>query len=33
LICGRPIDDLTEADAFVPHFGGSVANIAVLAAR
>jgi sugar/nucleoside kinase (ribokinase family) len=32
-ICERPIDDLTEADAFVPHFGGSPANIAVLAAR
>jgi sugar/nucleoside kinase (ribokinase family) len=33
LICERPISDLSEADAFVPHFGGSVANIAVTAAR
>jgi sugar/nucleoside kinase (ribokinase family) len=32
-ICERPIDEETEADAFVPHFGGSVANIAVTAAR
>ena len=32
-ICERPIDDLLQADAFVPHFGGSVANIAVTAAR
>ena len=32
-ICERPIEDLTDADAFVPHFGGSVANIAVTAAR
>src|SRR5262249_13641978 len=33
LICQRPIDDLIEADAFVPHFGGVVANVAVVAAR
>jgi fructokinase len=32
-ICERAIGDLVEADAFVPHFGGSVANIAVTAAR
>jgi sugar/nucleoside kinase (ribokinase family) len=32
-ICERPIANLAEADAFVPHFGGSVANIAVTAAR
>jgi fructokinase len=33
LICQRPATELTEADAFVPHFGGAVANIAVVAAR
>lgn len=33
LICERPVEDLAEADAFVPHFGGVVANVAVLAAR
>jgi len=33
LICERPIDDLAEADAFVPHFGGAVSNVAVVAAR
>ncbi len=33
LICERPIDNLIEADAFVPHFGGVVANVAVVAAR
>jgi sugar/nucleoside kinase (ribokinase family) len=33
LICERPIDELPDADAFVPHFGGVVANVAVLAAR
>ncbi|HYB26328.1 MAG TPA: PfkB family carbohydrate kinase [Solirubrobacteraceae bacterium] len=33
LICERPLDDLALADAFVPHFGGSVANVAVIAAR
>ena len=33
LICERPLDDMTEGQAFVPHFGGSVANIAVTAAR
>jgi fructokinase len=33
LICQRPIDGLLEADAFVPHFGGVVANVAVVAAR
>ncbi len=32
-ICERPIGDLADGDAFVPHFGGSVANIAVTAAR
>ncbi|PZS07897.1 MAG: hypothetical protein DLM64_13900 [Solirubrobacterales bacterium] len=33
LICERQIEDLGEADAFVPHFGGAVANVAVIAAR
>jgi sugar/nucleoside kinase (ribokinase family) len=33
LICERPIDDLTQANAFVPHFGGVVANVAAIAAR
>jgi sugar/nucleoside kinase (ribokinase family) len=33
LICERQIADLAQADAFVPHFGGAVANIALLAAR
>jgi sugar/nucleoside kinase (ribokinase family) len=33
LVCERPIDSLAEADAFVPHFGGVVANVAVVAAR
>ena len=33
LICERPVASLDEADAFVPHFGGAVANVAVGAAR
>jgi fructokinase len=33
LICERPVAGLAEADAFAPHFGGSVANVAVFAAR
>jgi sugar/nucleoside kinase (ribokinase family) len=33
LICERPLEDVTDGHAFVPHFGGSVANIAVTAAR
>jgi fructokinase len=32
LICERPVDGIGAADAFVPHFGGSVANVALLAA-
>jgi sugar/nucleoside kinase (ribokinase family) len=32
-ICERPIEDVSEGDAFVPHFGGAVANVAVIAAR
>jgi sugar/nucleoside kinase (ribokinase family) len=33
LICERPIERLSAADAFVPHFGGAVSNVAVVAAR
>jgi sugar/nucleoside kinase (ribokinase family) len=33
LICERPVEDLAQAEAFVPHFGGVVANVALLAAR
>lgn len=33
LICERPVSHMKEADAFVPHFGGAVANVAVAAAR
>jgi sugar/nucleoside kinase (ribokinase family) len=32
-ICERPLDDVALGDAFVPHFGGSVANVSVIAAR
>lgn len=33
LVCERPVSGLAQADAFVPHFGGAVANVAVAAAR
>src|SRR5947209_9095110 len=33
LICERHIDSLSEAESFVAHFGGLVANVAVVAAR
>jgi sugar/nucleoside kinase (ribokinase family) len=33
LICEHPLEDVALGDAFVPHFGGSVANVAVIAAR
>ncbi len=33
LVCEHPAAGLAEADAFVPHFGGAVANVAVMAAR
>jgi len=33
LICERPIEEIGEADHFVPHFGGAAANVALLAAR
>ena len=32
-VCEQPVANLTEAPSFVPRFGGSVANIAVGAAR
>jgi sugar/nucleoside kinase (ribokinase family) len=32
-ICERPLTEVTRGQAFVPHFGGSVGNIAVTAAR
>jgi fructokinase len=33
LVCEHPARSLVEADSFVPHFGGAVANVAVSAAR
>jgi sugar/nucleoside kinase (ribokinase family) len=33
LVCERPVEDLVEAEAFVPHFGGAAANVAVRVAR
>src|SRR4051812_32817296 len=33
LVCERPVSSLIEADAFVPHPGGAMANVAVTAAR
>ncbi|HWF74606.1 MAG TPA: PfkB family carbohydrate kinase [Solirubrobacteraceae bacterium] len=33
LICQRPVEDVADVDAFVPTFGGAVANVAVVAAR
>ncbi len=33
LVCERQISDPGQADAFVPHFGGAAANIALMAAR
>jgi fructokinase len=33
LIVERPLDDVAAADAFVPHFGGFVASVAVASAR
>jgi sugar/nucleoside kinase (ribokinase family) len=33
LICERPVDSLDEATSFAPHFGGAVANVAIVAAR
>jgi sugar/nucleoside kinase (ribokinase family) len=33
MICERPVGSLAEAEMFVPHFGGSVASVALMAAR
>ena len=33
LICERPVDGPTDADRFTPHFGGTVASVALLVAR
>lgn len=33
LICERPVASLTDADSFVPRFGGALANVAVAASR
>jgi sugar/nucleoside kinase (ribokinase family) len=33
LICEQPVTEVGEADVFVPHFGGTVGNVALLAAR
>jgi sugar/nucleoside kinase (ribokinase family) len=33
MICERPVSSLEEAEMFVPHFGGSVASVALMAAR
>jgi sugar/nucleoside kinase (ribokinase family) len=33
MICERHVSSLDEADMFVPHFGGSVASVALMAAR
>lgn len=33
LICEGQVESPAQADAFVPHFGGAVANVAVVAAR
>lgn len=33
MICERPVKALAEAEMFVPHFGGPVASVALMAAR
>jgi fructokinase len=33
LVCERPVHELGQADAFVPHFGGAPGNVAIVAAR
>ena len=33
LVCEKPVASLAEADAFVPHPGGAMANVAVTACR
>lgn len=33
LVCERPVEEVSDGDAFVPRLGGAVANVAVIAAR
>jgi sugar/nucleoside kinase (ribokinase family) len=33
LVCERPLRDISEAEGFVPHCGGAIANAAIVAAR
>src|SRR3954454_16280756 len=33
LVCEKPLGSLADADSFVPHPGGAMANVAVTAAR
>ena len=33
LVCEHPVDGVTDADSFRPHFGGAAANVCVTAAR
>jgi sugar/nucleoside kinase (ribokinase family) len=33
LVCERAVGSLSEADSFVPHFGGAMANVAIAARR
>lgn len=33
MICEHPVNSLEEAEMFVPHFGGTVASVALMAAR
>ena len=33
LVCEQPVARLADAGAFVPHFGGAMANVAIVAAR
>jgi fructokinase len=33
MVCERRVDDLADADSFVPRFGGATANVAVATAR
>jgi sugar/nucleoside kinase (ribokinase family) len=33
LVCERPVEALSDCDAFVPHLGGTAATVAVAAAR
>jgi fructokinase len=33
LVCERPVASIGDVDAFVPHFGGAIATVAVTAAR